>query len=186
MVAGKRSATLRATTFGLCAVFLITARAKPLMGQPVTGAEPESRETSTPVPRSYPNELKFEDSTNGQHVAATKIQKRTFERAAAAFASFCQDWERMLHDRQIDNRAHLELHANGEYETATFIAYSKIESCQCKLSAKGSPLGEMKYKELSYYLVGRTIDDAKSAQPLLYGATDTLEIFSWEKNKWTY
>jgi hypothetical protein len=186
MIAGKRlPPTLSVGMLALAVGCLSTLIAGLASGQPVTrGVEMNPPSTA---PEAHPNELKFEVPKNDVDVAALNaVEKRTFAQATAAFASFCQNWERMLHDREIDNRGHLEWHENRGYETAIFVAYSKLESCQCKLSAKRSPLGELKYKELSYYLVGKTIDEANQTRPLLYGATETLEIFSWEKNRWTY
>ncbi|HJU09250.1 MAG TPA: hypothetical protein VJ728_00160, partial [Candidatus Binataceae bacterium] len=106
----------------------------------------------------------------------------TYERAAAILPSFCKDWEQKLHDRQEYNQAHLEWREDRGYVTSSYVGYGKIESCQCKLSG-GRPVGELKYKILSYYLVGHTVDEAKRAKPLLYGVTDTLEIFAWHGDK---
>jgi hypothetical protein len=39
---------------------------------------------------------------------------------------------------------------------------------------------------MSYYLVGKTIEEAKRAKPKLLRLTNTLEIFSWDKNRWFY
>jgi hypothetical protein len=38
---------------------------------------------------------------------------------------------------------------------------------------------------MSYYLAGKSVDDAKS-HPKLLGTTNTLEIFSFEKDRWFY
>lgn len=114
------------------------------------------------------------------------VQRRKFERASADFPVFCQDWERKLHDREVDNLAHINWQKRGDYHTATYVAYSRIESCETKESDKGVPIGKLSYEEYNYYLVGKTIDEAKHAAPKLVSRTNTLKIFSWEKNRWFY
>ncbi|HKV55308.1 MAG TPA: hypothetical protein VJN94_11785, partial [Candidatus Binataceae bacterium] len=108
-----------------------------------------------------------------------------YENAAAKFPSFCEDWARLLHEREIDNLGHLTWQERGGYQTATYTGYGKIESCECK-DSEGVPIGKVRYEEMNYYLAGKTIDDAKRSAPKLLGVVNTLEIFSWEKSKWFY
>jgi hypothetical protein len=114
------------------------------------------------------------------------VLRRRYEHAAASFDAFCSDWERLLHDREVNNLEHLNWHQQGGYETATYTGYGKIEGCECKASKEGLPIGKIRYEEISYYLIGKTIEDAKHAVPKMTGKIETLEIFSWEKNKWFY
>lgn len=114
------------------------------------------------------------------------VQRLKFQRASAAFPTFCQGWERKLHDREVDNLAHLSWQTRGGFETATYVGYGRVESCETKESSVGVPIGKLTYEEYRYYLVGKTVDEAKRAQPKLIGASSTLEIFSWDKNRWFY
>lgn len=116
----------------------------------------------------------------------TLRERRVFERASSEFPAFCRDWERKLRDREVNNLANLSWEARSGYETATYVGYGPIEQCQCHESRQGIPIGEVSYEEIQYYLVGKTLDEAKHAKPKQIGETRTLEIFSWERNKWFY
>ena len=61
-----------------------------------------------------------------------------------------------------------------------------VESCQTKESVEGIPIGKITYDELSYYLAGKTVEEARRSSPKLVHQVHTLEIFSWDKNKWFY
>ena len=115
----------------------------------------------------------------------TKAQQQKWEEATAALPGFCQDWDRMLHDREVNNLSNLEWHEKQGYETATYTGYGKVQDCQGKESEEGVPIGKVTYQEISYYLAGKSIDDAK-AHPQVVGKTSTLEIFSYEKDRWFY
>jgi hypothetical protein len=114
------------------------------------------------------------------------VQRRKFERASADFPTFCQDWERKLHERELNNLAHINWQKRDGYETATYVAYGKVDACETKESAKGVPIGKLSYQEYNYYLAGKTVEEAKHATPKLVGRTNTLEIFSWDRNRWFY
>ncbi len=114
------------------------------------------------------------------------VQRRKFERASADFPTFCQDWERRLHERELNNLSHINWQRRDGYETATYVAYGKVDDCETKESARGVPIGKLSYQEYNYYLAGKTVEEAKHAAPKLVGRTNTLEIFSWEKNRWFY
>ena len=112
-------------------------------------------------------------------------QRRKWDTAVAALPGFCHEWERLLHNREVDNLTHLNWKFRDGYQTATYIGYSKIEACEAKESAQGIPIGKVVYDEKNYYLAGKTVDEAKN-NPKLLGTTSTLEIFSWEKDRWFY
>jgi hypothetical protein len=116
----------------------------------------------------------------------TFAERRLYSRAAAAFPQFCQDWARMLRDRETNNLSSLNWQEKSGYETATYVGYSPIKTCQCKESAEGIPLGKVTYDEEDYYIIGKTIDEAKHASPKVTRIVPTLEIFSWDQNKWFY
>jgi len=116
----------------------------------------------------------------------TPAQRGIYQRAASAFSSFCHDWDRMLHEREVDNLDHLSWRKDGGLETATYTGYGKVESCECKASKEGTPIGKIRYQERNYSIVGKTIDQARRATPKLTHEINALEIFSWDKGKWFY
>lgn len=116
----------------------------------------------------------------------TLIALRRYEKASASFPAFCHDWEQKLRERESNNLEHLEWKLRDGYETATYVGYGNIKSCDCKMSKEGLPIGKLTYDEMTYYLVGKTIDEARHAKPKPVSDTPTLEIFSWEKSKWFY
>lgn len=115
----------------------------------------------------------------------TQAQRKKWEQARAALPGFCQDWDRMLHDREVNNLSHLEWHQQQGYQTATYTGYGKVQACKQKESDEGVPIGKVTYQEMNYYLAGKSIDEARS-HPQLVGKTNTLEIFSFEKDRWFY
>jgi hypothetical protein len=115
----------------------------------------------------------------------TQEQRLKFQQGVAVFPSFCHDWERRLHDRELDNVEHLTWQTRDGYQTATYVGYSTIESCETK-PTRTTLIGKLTYDELYYYIVGKTVDEAKHSKPKLIGKTNTLEIFSWESNRWFY
>jgi len=114
------------------------------------------------------------------------VQRRTYQRAASAFSDFCHDWERMLHEREVNNLEHLSWREDGGLQTASYTGYGKVESCECKASKEGLPIGKIRYMEINYSIVGKTIQEARHAAPKLIHQISTLEIFSWEKDRWFY
>jgi hypothetical protein len=114
------------------------------------------------------------------------VQRITYQRAALAFTSFCHDWERLLHEREVDNLEHLSWREDSGLEIATYTGYGKVESCECKESKEGLPIGKIRYMEINYSIAGKTIDEARRAAPKLTHEISTLEIFSWDKDKWFY
>ncbi|MGH7932897.1 MAG: hypothetical protein ACREQN_06970 [Candidatus Binataceae bacterium] len=116
----------------------------------------------------------------------TPKQVRMFKLASAMFPSFCQGWARKLREREVNNLAHLEFQQRDGWETATYTGYGPVRSCECKESNEGIPIGKLTYQEYDYYVAGKTLNEAKNAKPKVLGTTNTLEIFSWDKNKWFY
>ncbi|HTT77620.1 MAG TPA: hypothetical protein VMF50_16780 [Candidatus Binataceae bacterium] len=171
---------------------------------PVTAsAAPDARSMTAPAPANLssstfppnanmmalpPGGPSFEVKAEIQQlkVGIPAAERRLYARAAAAFPHFCQDWGRMLRDREENNLASLNWREKGGYETATYVGYSPIKTCQCKESAEGIPLGKVTYDEEDYYVVGKTVDAAKHAPPRVTRIVPTLEIFSWDHNKWFY
>lgn len=116
----------------------------------------------------------------------SSAEKARYDHAASLFPPFCQKWQRLLHEREINNLEHLTWRLTQGYQTATYTGYGHVESCQTKESVEGIPIGKITYDELSYYLAGKTVEEARRSSPKLIHQVHTLEIFSWDKNKWFY
>jgi len=119
-------------------------------------------------------------------LALTPAQRRTYLRASSAFVDFCHEWERLLHEREVNNLEHLSWQKDGGLETANYTGYGKVESCECKESKEGLPIGTIRYDEINYAIVGKTMEEARHAAPKPKHEVKTLEIFSWDKGKWFY
>ena len=109
-----------------------------------------------------------------------------YEKAAARFPDFCHDWQRMLHDRETNSLQHLTWQTRDGAETSTYTGYGQVDKCETKESVEGVPIGKLSYMEMIYFLAGKSADEALHAPPKLIHQTHTLEIFSWEKDKWFY
>ncbi|HKD66493.1 MAG TPA: hypothetical protein VKB84_06600 [Candidatus Binataceae bacterium] len=107
-----------------------------------------------------------------------------FDHAAELFPSFCKDWQRRLHDRELNNLENITWKDQNGWKTGTYLAYSPIKTCNCKHSTGGVPIGELTYQETEYYLTGRTVEEARHAAPKPVGITNTTEIFRWDRTKW--
>ena len=111
---------------------------------------------------------------------------REYKKASALFPGFCKDWERKLHDRQVNNEDHIAWAMKDGWETGNYVGYSTVKKCECHQSTDGYSIGKVGYDEFEYYLVGKTADDAKHATPKVTETTNTTELFRWDKNKWFY
>jgi hypothetical protein len=109
-----------------------------------------------------------------------------FKKAAALFPSFCKDWERKLHDREINNQTHIAWQMKDGWDTGTYVGYGKVQKCECHQSTDGYSIGKVGYDEFQYYVTGKTEDEAKHATPKVTETTTTTELFRWDKNKWFY
>ncbi len=107
-----------------------------------------------------------------------------FDRASELFPAFCKDWERRLHDRELNNLENITWKDQNGWKTGTYLAYSPVKTCTCKRSTGGVPIGELTYQETEEYLAGRTVEEARHAQPKAVGITNTTEIFRWDRTKW--
>lgn len=112
------------------------------------------------------------------------LHESRFRTAAAEFPAFCQDWQQKLAERTRWNLTQISWHVEHGLESGTYISYGAIDSCVTKLSSQGIPVGKLSYVEYTYALSGKTIEDAKHAQPKPVSTIRTLEIFSFDHNKW--
>ncbi len=114
------------------------------------------------------------------------LRDREYKKAAAVFPDFCKDWERKLHDREINNENHIAWQQKDGWATGTYTGYSSVQQCECHQSTDGYSIGKVKYDEFKYYVVGKTTDEAKHAKPKVTDDTATTELFRWDKEKWFY
>ena len=114
------------------------------------------------------------------------LRDREFKKASAEFPDFCKDWERKLHDREVNNQGHITWTMKDGWETGTYTGYSPVQKCECHQSTDGFSIGKVTYDEFKYYVVGKTTDEAKHAKPKVTDDTSTTELFRWDKAKWFY
>jgi len=114
------------------------------------------------------------------------LRDKEFKTASAQFPAFCKDWERKLHDREVNNLGHVAWTEKDGWETGTYTGYGPVQKCECHQSTDGYSIGKVTYEEFQYYLIGKTPQEAKSAQPKITDTTATTELFRWDKNKWFY
>jgi hypothetical protein len=171
---------------------LIGASAAHAQSQLDAQAPPASASDSATVPAAYTPPVA--KKTLGQKVKAlvTKITpdriKRDieFRKASAEFPEFCRHWEQDLHDRETNNLSKLKFSQRDGFETATYTAYGKIAACESHQSKDGYSIGKITYEEYTYYLSGKSEEEARRAVPKTINDLRTTEIFRWDKDKWFY
>jgi hypothetical protein len=113
-----------------------------------------------------------------------ELHERRFKMATAEFPAFCQDWQRKLEDRTHWNLSRISWHLDHGLESGTYTGYGAISSCTTKMSDSGVAIGKLTYDEYTYSLSGKSIDEAKHAQPKQVSIMRTLEIFRFDHGKW--
>jgi hypothetical protein len=170
----------------------ITAVALSLGSVVNTQAEPVSKplrqDQPAPVAAQIPA-AKTEGFANSPSNESNSLQLAAnprYARAALLFPRFCQEWEEKLHDREVNNRAHIHWDIRNGSRVGNYVGYSTVQSCECKQSPNGLPIGKLTYQEFNYNVSGKTVDEARRATPSVTHTTNTLEIFSWDRNRWFY
>jgi hypothetical protein len=146
-----------------------------------SGKTDSSAKSDTPSSGNYELHEAAKEFSSPAHTG-----DETFDRASDSFPAFCKDWERRLHDRELNNQENVTWKDKDGFKTGTYLAYSPIKTCACKRSTGGVPIGELTYQETEYYLAGRTVEEARHTQPKPVGITNTTEIFRWDRTKWDY
>ena len=141
------------------------------------------RQVATTIPLGAAGAVNAEIKRFTFHSAAERAR---YEKAAARFPDFCHEWQRMLHDRELNNLRHLTWMTRKGTETSTYTGYGQVQTCMTKESVEGVPIGKLSYDETVYSLSGKSPDEARHAPPKIIHQTRTLEIFSWDKNRWFY
>ena len=114
------------------------------------------------------------------------MRDKEFAKASSLFPAFCKDWERKLHDRQVNNQSHIAFQQKDGWKTGTYTGYGPVQKCECHQSSDGYSIGKVTYDEFQYYVAGKTEDDAKHAAPRVTDSTATTELFRWDKDAWFY
>jgi hypothetical protein len=114
------------------------------------------------------------------------VRNRQYKKAAAAFPAFCKHWQSLLHEREVYNLGRIQWVPKDGYQTGTYTGYSTIETCSCKQSDQGFAIGKLTYDEFTYYVAGKTADEARLAKPRPIAITLTTELFRWDHGKWFY
>lgn len=128
----------------------------------------------------------YYESQHGGRFGAPSRQRehnRQFETAAARFPAFCEKWGRLLQQRDVNDVDHINWKLKDGWETGTYTGYSKIKTCSCKQS-EGFAIGKLSYDEVTYYVAGKTKEEARQARPRITSITTTTEIFRWNHGKW--
>ena len=72
------------------------------------------------------------------------------------------------------------------FQTATYTGYGDVKTCEAHQSKEGFSIGSITYEEFTYYLAGKTPEEALHGEKKPVSDTHTTEIFRWENNKWFY
>ncbi len=108
---------------------------------------------------------------------------REYRIAASRFPAFCKKWGRLIRQRKVNDVHHIHWQARQGWETGTYVGYSKIKSCSCE-DVHGFAIGKLTYNEVTYYVAGKTREQAEHAKPRITGITQTMEIFRWDHHRW--
>jgi hypothetical protein len=155
---------------------------KTAVAAPSTSAEPNAQASPT-AKKSLKKKVKAAlEKVNPLRL----IRDREFKQAAALFPSFCKDWERKLHDREVNNQSHIAWQQKDGWATGTYTGYSSVQKCECHQSSDGYSIGKVIYDEFQYNVIGKTAQEAQHATPKVTDSTATTELFRWDKGKWFY
>src|SRR5207302_2041066 len=55
------------------------------------------------------------------------VRDREFKKASAVFPAFCKDWERKLHDRELNNESHIAWQQKDGWQTGTYTGYGPVQ-----------------------------------------------------------
>ena len=158
-------------------------------------SNPSASASSVATPEQKPSDLKalndpaLQQKTKDVLTTLSPERRRLdseYQQAAAVFPSFCKDWEQKLRDREANNIEHLMWKLENGFETALYIGYSSVESCETHQSPQGFSIGKLSYEEFHYLIKEKTLDEAKHSKGTKVDDTHTTEIFRWEKGKWFY
>jgi hypothetical protein len=186
---------LRLAGVSVLAVMVVTWSLKPACAQsPDSGGDGAQAPAASNSDSAAKSESSSDSAPGSGHYAIHEALQEfkapprsgddAFDRASESFPAFCKDWERKLHDRELNNLENIDWKDQNGWKTATYLSYSPIKTCNCKRSTGGVPIGELTYQETELYLAGRTVEEARHTDPKPVGITNTTEIFRWDRTKW--
>jgi hypothetical protein len=181
-------------SFGLVSIaaLAIALASRPALSADQTSDGAKPANVSFTVPDAQPSPAAAKSLRTKVKAALQKVnpmrllRDKEFKKASALFPSFCKDWERKLHDRELNNQSHIAWQMKDGWETGTYTGYSPVSQCECHQSSDGYSIGKVKYDEFKYYIVGKTPEEAKHATPKITDDTATTELFRWDKDAWFY
>jgi hypothetical protein len=171
---------------------LIGASPAHAQSQPAAQTLSASASDSGAVPAAYAPPVAKTTLRQKVKTLITKITperiKRDIEyrKASALFPDFCKHWEQDLQERETNSLSKLEFVPREGLQTATYTGYGKIAACESHQSKDGYSIGKITYEEYTYYLSGKSEDEARHAVPKTINDLRTTEIFRWDKGKWFY
>ncbi len=146
---------------------------------------PKATLATATSPVAHPGKLRGEVSAVIHKLDPLRaLHEHRFQIASAQFPAFCHDWQTKLEDRTRWNLSQINWHEDHGLESGTYTSYSPINSCTTKMSDSGVAIGKLSYDEYVYSLSGKTVEEAKHAQPKQVSVVRTLEIFRFDHDKW--
>jgi hypothetical protein len=208
MLTGARNSAIETTAMMSIRIVGIGTAAAALAFAAMIGASPGCAQSQAPDDAVSTSSGSAPDSTALTATAVSPAAKKTlgqkvkalvskltpervkrdieFRKASALFPDFCKHWEQDLHEREVLNRSKLKFVEKDGYETATYTAYGKVAACESHQSKDGYSIGKLTYEEFTYYVAGRSEEEARQAAPKTVNDLRTTEIFRWDNGKWFY
>jgi hypothetical protein len=208
MLTGARNSAIETTAMMSIRIVGIGTAAAALAFAAMIGASPGCAQSQAPDDAVSTSSASAPDSTALTATAVSPAAKKTlgqkvkalvskltpervkrdieFRKASALFPDFCKHWEQDLHEREVLNRSKLKFVEKDGYETATYTAYGKVAACESHQSKDGYSIGKLTYEEFTYYVAGRSEEEARQAAPKTVNDLRTTEIFRWDNGKWFY
>ena len=157
---------------------------------PVPGDDrPAAPGAETPTSRSFAPKKTLRQRARSlvAKIAPERLSRDLeFKKASAQFPDFCRHWEQNLRERERNNLSKLVFALKDGFQTATYIGYGDLKTCEAYQSKEGFSIGKITYEEFTYFLEGKTPEEAVQGEKKPISNTHTTEIFRWESNKWFY
>jgi hypothetical protein len=153
------------------------------------GDEPAAPGTEAPTSQSAAPEKTLRKKVRAliTKLAPERLKRDVeFKKASEQFQDFCRHWEQNLRERERDNLSKLTFTLKDGFQTATYTGYGDVKTCEAHQSKEGFSIGKITYQEFTYYLAGKTPEEALHGEKKPISDIHTTEIFRWENNKWFY
>jgi hypothetical protein len=172
---------------GVAAAGLLVASAANTQAEPVK-KHTIGKHTAATTLAMFPadHSVASTNALGNETTSSSFVAKRGYAHAAVTFPGFCHEWEQKLRDRELNNRAHIRWDTHDKLKVGNYVGYSAVQTCECKEATNGLPIGKLTYQEFNYHVSGKTVGAANQAKPTVVHTTNTLEIFSWDRERWFY